>query len=78
MRVVIPSHVATFVGSGEMAGAYVIARAPKGALPVSGGELAMLYCLLFLYLAAPGDGVWSVGELLGIRKAFTRRVRNLV
>ena len=58
MRVVIPSHVATFVGSGEMAGAYVIARAPKGALPVqSGGELAMPF------------GV--SGELVGTRKAFS-------
>jgi len=69
MRVVIPSHVAAFF----------IARAPKGALPFqNGGELAALYCFLFLYLATRGDGVRSLGELLGTRKAFTRRVRNLV
>lgn len=44
----------------------------------NGCELAVLYCFLFLYLAARGDGMWSVEELLGTRKAFTRRVRNLV
>ena len=71
--------VAAAIASGEMAAAYFMVHSPKGALPVqNGGELAVLYCFLFLYLATRGDGVWSVRELLGTRKAFTRRVRNLV
>ena len=71
--------VAAFIASGEMAAAYFMAHAPKGALPIqNGGELAVLFCFVFLYVAARGDGAWSVGELLESRKTFTRRVTNLV
>jgi putative oxidoreductase len=56
-----------------------ISQAPKGALPIQNVcELAVRYCFLFLYLAARGDGAWSVGELIGTRTGFTRRVRNLI
>jgi putative oxidoreductase len=72
------TSVAGLIASGEMAAAYLIAHAPKGALPIqNGGELAVLNCFLFLYFAARGDGVWSVGEFLR-RGVSTRRVRNLV
>jgi putative oxidoreductase len=54
-----------FLLSGEMAFAYFIAHAPKGFWPiVNQGELAALYCFLFLYLAAAGGGPWSVDRLL--------------
>ena len=38
-----------------------MAHAPKGLFPIAnGGEAAMLYCFVFLYLAAAGGGAWSV------------------
>jgi putative oxidoreductase len=50
-----------FLLSGLMAFAYFIAHAPRGFWPiVNGGELAALYCFVFLYLAAAGGGSWSV------------------
>lgn len=52
---------AAFIASGMMAVAYFMAHAPQGALPIlNGGEPAVLYCFLFLYIAARGSGVWSV------------------
>jgi putative oxidoreductase len=52
---------AAFISSGEMAAAYFIAHAPQGPLPIQNrGELAVLYCFVFLYIAARGGGVWSV------------------
>ncbi|MGE5515339.1 MAG: DoxX family protein [Bacteroidota bacterium] len=50
-----------FVLSGEMAFAYFMAHAPGGFFPIlNGGELAVLYCFVFLFLAAAGPGPWSV------------------
>jgi putative oxidoreductase len=50
-----------FIASGEMAVAYFQAHAPRGLWPVqNGGELAVLYCFIFLYIAARGNGVWSI------------------
>ncbi len=50
-----------FILSGLMAVAYFMAHAPQHALPiVNQGELAVLYCFVFLYLAAAGPGPWSV------------------
>jgi len=49
-----------FVLSGLMAFAYFIAHAPSGFWPLlNRGELAALYCFVFLYLAAAGGGPWS-------------------
>jgi putative oxidoreductase len=54
-----------FLLSGTMAVAYFTAHAPEGFLPiVNGGELAVVYCWVFLYLAAAGGGPWSVDTLL--------------
>lgn len=54
---------AAFIASGEMAVAYFMAHFPKGFWPIqNGGELAVLYCFIFLYIAAQGSGVWSVGK----------------
>lgn len=52
---------AAFIASGEMAAAFFIAHAPQGWNPLlNGGENAVLYCFLFLYVAAYGSGVWSI------------------
>ncbi len=57
---------AAFVSSGEMAYAYWAVHAPRGLWPVAnGGELAALYCLVFLYLAAHGSGRISLDALFG-------------
>jgi putative oxidoreductase len=50
-----------FILSGEMAFAYFMAHAPRDPLPLlNGGELAVVYCFVFLYLAVAGGGEWSV------------------
>lgn len=50
-----------FILSGFMAVAYFMGHAPKGFWPVQNmGELAVLYCFVFLFFAAAGGGVWSV------------------
>lgn len=57
---------AAFIASGEMAAAYFIAHAPRGPFPIlNQGELAALYCFVFLYIAARGGGVWSVDSMTG-------------
>ena len=53
--------IVAFICSGEMAVAYFQAHAPKATWPnLNGGELAVLYCFLFLYIAARGGGRYSV------------------
>jgi len=52
---------AAFLASGTMAFAYWIAHAPRDFYPVNnGGDAAILYCFLFLYLVFAGPGPWSV------------------
>ena len=47
-----------------MAVAYFMAHAPKGFYPETNmGELAVLYCFVFLYLFFAGPGPWSVDAL---------------
>lgn len=56
---------AAFILSGEMAVGYFMAHAPHGFWPVlNHGELAVLYCFVFLYLAAAGGGDWSLDRLI--------------
>ena len=58
--------LAAFVCSGQMAAAYFIAHAPRGFWPiVNQGELAVLYCFVFLYFASRGSGPLSLDRLLG-------------
>jgi putative oxidoreductase len=55
-----------FVLSGTMAVAYFFGHASRGFFPiVNGGELAVLYCFVFLYLAAAGGGAWSIDRARG-------------
>jgi putative oxidoreductase len=47
--------------SGEMAAAYFLVHSPTGFWPLlNGGELAALFCFLYLYIAAAGGGPWSI------------------
>ena|SRR5438105_10706437 len=63
------ASIAAFIASGEMAFAYFTVHMPGGSLPIlNRGELAVLYCFLFLYIAAHGSGVWSVDALIGKRR----------
>ena len=59
------TRVAAFILSGEMAVGYFMVHAPQGLLPIlNQGELAVMYCFVFLYLAVAGSGSYSVGALL--------------
>ena len=50
-----------FVLSGFAAFAFFLVHFPRSFFPaVNGGEAAVLYCFIFLYLAAAGPGPWSV------------------
>jgi putative oxidoreductase len=52
---------AAFILSGEMAFAYFMAHAPHGFLPIlNQGELAVVYCFVFLYFAVAGAGAYSI------------------
>jgi putative oxidoreductase len=56
---------AAFIASGLMAAAYFIAHAQRDFFPIlNRGELAALYCFVFLYLAAAGGGAWSLDRAL--------------
>jgi putative oxidoreductase len=55
-----------FVCSGFSAAAYFMAHAPEGFFPaLNGGELAVLYCFVFLYFVFAGPGPWSVDAARG-------------
>jgi len=52
-----------FVLSGFMAAAYFMAHFPRGFFPAQNfGEAAILYCFIFLYLAAAGAGPWAIDK----------------
>jgi putative oxidoreductase len=54
---------AAFIASGEMVFAYFKAHAPRGPFPIqNGGELAALYCFVFLYIASRGAGMWGMDK----------------
>lgn len=59
-----------FLASGLMAFAYWMAHGTHAFLPiVNQGELAVLYCFVFLFISANGAGVWSVDALMASRKS---------
>jgi putative oxidoreductase len=56
--------LAAFLASGEMAFAYFLSHYPRGGWPIQNqGELAVVFCFVFLYIAAAGSGVWSIDAL---------------
>ena len=65
------SRFVAFILSGQMAVAYWMAHAPESTFPINnGGDAAILFCFVFLYIAAAGPGAWSVDE------SRTTRVRH--
>ena len=61
---------AAFIVCGQMAVAYFMVHFPQGVMPVQnmGGETALLYCFVFLYIASKGSGIWSVDAALSGEK----------
>ena len=57
--------IAALIASGEMGIAYFLEHAPHGFWPIRNhGELAVLFCFVFLFMASRGDGKWSARGLL--------------
>jgi putative oxidoreductase len=55
------TRLAAFILSGDMAVAYWMVHAPKSPYPaLNGGDAAILYCFVFLYIVAAGGGVLSL------------------
>jgi len=55
------TRITAFILAGFMAVAYFWAHAPMGFHPINNyGELAIMFCFVFLYLAAAGPGTWSI------------------
>ncbi|HEY0876193.1 MAG TPA: DoxX family protein [Vicinamibacterales bacterium] len=60
------TSIVAFIASGEMAAAYFIAHAPRSFWPIqNAGELAALYCFVFLFIATRGAGMWSLDRARG-------------
>lgn len=63
------TRIAAFIVSGMMAVAYWQFHAPKGAWPIlNHGELAVLFCFIFFFIAAMGGGPWSLDALIWGRR----------
>jgi putative oxidoreductase len=59
------ARLAAFISSGTMAVAYFMVHAPHGFFPIAnGGEKAVLYCWIFLFIFFYGAGRWSLDGLL--------------
>src|ERR1700746_2773755 len=55
------TRTVAFVLAGNMAVAYFMVHAPRGFFPLlNGGELAIVYCFVFLYFCLAGGGPWSL------------------
>ena len=66
-----------FICSGQMAFAYWMAHGTHAILPVvNGGELAIIYCFVFLFIASRGSGVFSIDHFLEMRGQNRRRGIN--
>lgn len=58
------TSIAAFITSGQMAVAYFMAHAPHGFWPIENqGEMAVIYCFVFLYISTRGSGIWSLDGL---------------
>lgn len=59
------TQIAALLAAGQMAVAYFMAHAPRGLWPIlNGGELALLYLFIFLYVMAHGPGRFAVDTYL--------------
>jgi putative oxidoreductase len=58
------TRTVAFILAGDMAVAYFMVHAPRGFFPLlNGGELAIVYCFIFLYFWVAGGGEWSLDRL---------------
>jgi putative oxidoreductase len=63
------THLAAFICSGEMAYAYWTVHGTHVLLPfLNGGELAIIYCFLFLFISTKGSGAFSIDHFFEKRK----------
>jgi putative oxidoreductase len=66
------SRPVAFILSGEMAVAYWVTHAPQSTFPLlNHGEGAILFCFIFLLIAAAGPGVWSLDASRGRKLVLT-------
>ena len=66
------SRPVAFILSGEMAVAYWMFHAPQSTFPMqNGGDAAILYCFVFLLIAAAGPGPWSIDATRGRKLVVT-------
>jgi putative oxidoreductase len=55
------TRVVAFILAGNMAVAYFMAHFPRSFFPaMNGGDAAVLFCFVFLYIAFAGSGPWSI------------------
>jgi putative oxidoreductase len=72
------TRATAFILCGEMAVAYFTRWAPRGLWPINnGGEEAVIFCFLFLWLVTAGGGPWSLDDLLR-KKQPTSSVNSAV
>ena len=58
------TRTVAFILAGDMAVAYFMVHAPRGFFPLlNGGELAIIYCFVFLYFWIAGGGEWSLDRV---------------
>src|SRR3546814_6544734 len=70
---------AAFIASGTMAVAYWMAHAPQNFFPVNnGGDAAILFCFVFLYLVFAGPGAWSVDGVRLRSEEHTSELQSLM
>lgn len=68
------SRPIAFLLSGDMAVAFFMAHFPRGWLPIlNGGDLAVLFTFVFLYLWVAGPGPWSIDAKLRESRAVSTR-----
>jgi putative oxidoreductase len=71
------TRVVAFLLSGEMAIGYFMFHLPKSFFPLmNGGDAAVLYCFVFLFLCFAGGGEWSLDRLRGATGTTGTRVRS--
>ena len=67
------ARIGAFLASGEMAVAYFLVSAGRGFFPIAnGGEVAVAYCFVFLFIVFCGAGRWSIDFLLEQKAAAAR------
>jgi putative oxidoreductase len=71
------TRAVAFILSGEMAVAYFRVHAPKSFWPIlNHGDMAIMFCFVFLYLVFAGPGAWSLDGAVGASRARRATVRR--